>query len=137
MGSMSDKTVTTATYLCIGCPLGCRLEVDEDTAGAIVEIRGFSCKRGKEYAAQEHTAPQRLVTTTVRVLGGLYPRLPVKTNAPVPKGLVMEVCRALRQVTVEAPVQMGDVIVADIVQTGTDVVATRDLPTSELRGMNK
>ena len=59
--------MNTATYLCIGCPLGCRLEVDEDEEGQIVEIRGFSCKRGKVYAEQEHTAPRRMVTTTVDI----------------------------------------------------------------------
>ena len=63
---MSD--IVTVGYLCIGCPLGCRLEVDEDPAThALVEVRGYSCRLGKEYAIQEHTAPQRLVTTTVAV----------------------------------------------------------------------
>ena len=40
-------------YLCIGCPLGCRLEVEEGLEGAIVEVRGFSCKRGERFARQE------------------------------------------------------------------------------------
>src|SRR4029079_1288447 len=93
----------TASYLCIGCPLGCRLEVDEDEGHQIVEIRGFSCKRGKEYAAQEHTAPQRVVTTTVGVTGGSCARLPVKTRSPVPKALSLAVCQALRSVIVSAP----------------------------------
>lgn len=118
-------TITTANYLCIGCPLGCRLEVDEDESGDIVEVRGFSCKKGEKYAAQEHVAPERMVTTTVGVSAGLYPRLPVKTTMPVPKGLVMDVCRALRMVCVESPVHVGDVIVPNILETGVDVVATR------------
>ena len=49
-------------YLCIGCPLGCRLEVEAEE-GTVVEVRGFSCKRGKEYAEREHTDPRRLVST--------------------------------------------------------------------------
>ena len=120
-------TITTANYLCIGCPLGCRLEVDEDESGDIVEVRGFSCKKGEEYAAQEHVAPRRMITTTVGVSGGLYPRLPVKTSVTVPKELVMEVCRALRTVCVPAPVHRGDVIVPNILGTGVDIVATRDM----------
>lgn len=120
-------TITTA-YLCIGCPLGCRLEVDEDEAGhSIVEVRGFSCRRGKEYAVQEHTAPQRTVTTTVGINGGIWPRLPVRTSVPVPKDKVVVVCHRLAAVCVQAPVQLGQVIVADVAGTGCDVIATRDM----------
>lgn len=117
----------TFTYLCIGCPLGCRLEVDE-AGGDIVEVRGFSCRLGKEFATQEHTDPRRLVTTTVAVDGARWPRLPVKTTGTVPKGLVRDVCRTLSLVRVSAPVRLGDVVAADVLGTGVDVVATRDLP---------
>ena len=127
----TENTVTTATYLCIGCPLGCRLEVDEDEAGAIVEIRGFSCKRGKEYAVQEHVDPRRVVTTTVAVDGGTLPRLPVRSAGTVPKALVRDVCRALRSVHIHAPMRMGDVVLADVLGTGVDVVATRDMPAAK------
>jgi CxxC motif-containing protein len=124
----ADEDLTTYTYLCIGCPLGCRLEVDESEDGDILEVRGFSCRRGQEHAIQEHRDPRRLVTTTVSVDGGLWPRLPVKTTEAVPKHLVVDVCRALAGVRVEAPVQLGDVIVADVIGTGRDVVATRHMP---------
>jgi len=119
--------MTLSHYLCIGCPLGCRLEVEAEDR-AIVEVRGFSCKRGKEYAEQEHTDPRRMVTSSVRVTHGLWARLPVKTNRPVPKDQVRAVCRVLRQVTTVAPVSMGDVILVNVLNTGADVVATRDMP---------
>lgn len=122
-----QPTFSTIHYLCIGCPLGCRLEVDEDEPGHIIEIRGFSCKRGKEYAAQEHVDPRRIVTTTVAVSNGLWARLPVKSNVPVPKARVVDVCRALEKIEVQAPVQLGAVIVANILGTGADIVATRDM----------
>jgi CxxC motif-containing protein len=114
-------------YLCIGCPLGCRLEVEED-AGAIVEIRGFACKRGKEYAEREHIDPRRMVNSTVRVVNGVWARLPVKTTLPVRKDQVLALCQVLRRVTVTAPVKLGDVIVSNILETGADVVATRSMP---------
>ena len=125
-----DQGVQSYTYLCIGCPLGCRLEVDEAADGEIVEIRGFSCNRGEEYAAQEHRDPRRVVTTTVAVDGGIYPRLPVKTTVAVPKAMIVEVCRRLRNVAVAAPVPMGAVIVPDVLGTGADVVATRPMPSA-------
>lgn len=118
------------TYLCIGCPLGCRLEVEEDEAGDVVEVRGFSCKRGKEYAIQEHTDPRRVVTTTVAVTDGTLPRIPVRSAGTVPKALVGDACRALRNVKLRAPVRMGDVVLTDVLGTGVDIVATRDMPAS-------
>ena len=120
--------MTTLThYLCIGCPLGCRLEVEAEE-GTIVEVRAFSCKRGKEYAEREHTDPRRLVSTTVRVVNGIWARLPVKTSAAIAKHRVGDVCRALRTVRVVAPVAAGDLIAANILDSGADIVATRDMP---------
>lgn len=122
-----DHEHESAQYLCIGCPLGCRLEVDA-VDGEVVEVRGNSCKRGTEFAVQEYTDPRRFVTTTVRIEHGRWPRLPVKTAGSVPKGRVQDVARALHELTLAAPVAMGDVVLADVLGTGVDVVATRDLP---------
>jgi len=129
---MTKFTKTTTEYLCIGCPLGCRLEVD-DVAGDIVEVRGFACKLGDEYARQEHIAPQRMVTTTVGLRGGPWARLPVKTSRAVPKGQVRAICKALRSTQTTAPVRLGQVIVANILNSGTDIIATRDMPAAEVK----
>ena len=115
------------SYLCIGCPLGCRLEVEDDD-GRIVEIRGHQCKRGKEFARQEHRDPRRMLTTTVRIENGLWPKLPVKTSEPIPKDKVVPLCKELHKLRLRAPVRMGDVIMTDGLKTGIDVVATRDMP---------
>ncbi|MFZ4848052.1 MAG: DUF1667 domain-containing protein [Caldilinea sp.] len=118
----------TTHYLCIGCPLGCRLEVEEEEGGqAEVEVRGFSCRRGREYALQEHRAPQRMVTTTVAIDHALWPRLPVRSQQPVPRQLVAEICRALRSVRVVAPVTLGDVLVENVLGCGVAIVAARDM----------
>jgi CxxC motif-containing protein len=114
--------------LCIGCPLGCRLEVDEDSHGDIVEVRGSSCRKGDRYAEQEHTDPRRAVTTTVAITGGLWPRLPVKTDGEIPKDLVRLACDELRRIRLRAPVGMGDVVVEDLLHTGCSVVASRSMP---------
>ena len=114
-------------YLCIGCPLGCRLEVEEDEHGDLLEVRGWSCKKGDRYGRQEHTAPRRMVTTTVDASGATLPRLPVKTSEAVPKHLVIEVCRELRELTVPAPVSVGQVVLTNVAGTDADIVATRNL----------
>jgi len=114
-------------YLCIGCPLGCRLEVEEDVDGSVVEVRGHSCRKGKTFAEREHHDPRRMVTTTVAVEGGRWSRLPVHTTAEVPKHLVHDVVRSLRLVRVTAPVELGQVIEPDVLGTGVDVVASRPM----------
>lgn len=113
-------------YLCTGCPLGCRLEVDA-VAGDVIEVRGFSCKRGERYGRQEHVDPRRPVSTTVWVEGAAIRRVPVRTTDAIPKGLVVAVAEALRGIRVTAPVQRGDVVLADVLDTGIDVIVTRDL----------
>ena len=122
---MGDDAISH--YLCIGCPLGCRLEVEEDVGGGIVEVRGWSCRKGERYGRQEHTDPRRVVTTTIGIDGADLTRLPVKTNAAVPKARVRDVCAALRGLRTTAPVRLGEIVAADIAGTGIDVVATRDL----------
>lgn len=114
-------------YLCIGCPLGCHLEVDDDDDRNVLEVRGMACKRGEKFAKQEHTDPRRMMTTTIRISGGMWPKLPVKTIAPLPKDMVVQVCRELHKLQLEAPVAMGDVIMKDALGTGIDIVATRSM----------
>ncbi len=116
----------TSHYLCVNCPLGCRLEVDADGRD-VVEVRGNACKRGVEFARQEHADPRRMVTTTVAIRGAPLPRLPVATAQALPKDRVVDLCRALHQLRLEAPVAIGDVVLADALGTGVDVVATRSL----------
>ncbi len=124
----SANGLETTHYLCIGCPLGCRLEVDEDTAGDIVEIRGHSCRKGKTFAEREHTDPRRMITTTVAVEGGLWARLPVHATEDMPKNQMWDVINILRDVSVTAPVSMGDVVIAGILGSEVDIVASRDMP---------
>jgi CxxC motif-containing protein len=101
--------------------------VEEDATGG-VEVRGNSCKRGLEFARQEHSDPRRMVATTVRVEGGRWARLPVRTREAVPKAEVLALCRALHALTLTAPVAMGTVVLTDALGTGVDVVASRDMP---------
>ena len=51
----------------------------------------------------------------------------VKTREDIPKGKIFDCVRALKDVTVKAPVHIGDVIVPDIAGTGVDMVATKQV----------
>ncbi len=131
MTDMSDPDNEMTRYLCIGCPLGCRLELEETSEHEIVEVRGFSCKKGEEFAIQEHTDPRRMVTTTIPLTGGTVHRLPVRTTGSVPKDVVIRLCDELRGVTAVSPVAMGEVVVRDALGTGVDVIASRDVPVAD------
>ena len=120
---MLEKKILT----CIGCPMSCPLELTI-IDGEICEITGNSCKHGEDYARQEFTAPRRMVSTTIACNSGLWPRLPVKTVEAVPKNRVVAVAQALHTLEIEAPVQMGQVILDDVAETGIAVIATRSLP---------
>ena len=110
--------------ICIVCPKGCHLKVDENDN---YSVSGNDCPRGAEYGKKELTAPTRMITSTVKVHGGLYSRCPVKTAAPIPKGLIFEAMKLLENVELQAPVRVGDVVVEDICGTGIPFIAARNL----------
>ncbi len=112
-------------FLCIRCPKGCRLRVVVD--GDYIAVTGYECLEGKKYGEEEVRNPKRMVTSTVRILGAKYPRLPVRTAEPVPKDRILDVIAALRGVVVRAPVRRGQVIVENVAGTGVDVIAERDM----------
>lgn len=112
--------------ICICCPLGCSLEVDLSD-GNNIKVKGNSCKRGEVYGIKECTNPTRIVTTTVFVKDGLEEVLPVKTERGIPKDKIFDCVRFLKDVTVEAPVKIGDIIVDNILDIGVNIVATKNI----------
>lgn len=112
--------------ICIGCPMGCPITVTLE-AGEVREVTGFTCKRGETYARKEVTNPTRIVTTTVRVRGGVLPAVSCKTRSDVPKGRIFDVVRALKDLEVPAPVAIGQVLLEDAAGTGVAVVATKNV----------
>ncbi len=111
--------------ICIGCPMGCMVTVSLDD-GKVCEVTGNTCKRGDVYARKEVTNPTRIVTSSVRVNGGTYPVVPVKTREDIPKGKIRDCMKALKEVVVDAPVKIGDVVLKNVADTGIDVIATKD-----------
>lgn len=111
---------------CIGCPLGCALTVEMDN-GEVLSVSGNTCKRGDDYARKEVTHPTRIVTSTVAVTGGDIAMVSVKTQNDIPKEKIMDIMKSIEDVKVEAPVHIGDVIVANAADTGVNIIATKDI----------
>lgn len=109
--------------ICIVCPVGCSLKVCTD-GNDIVSITGNSCKRGEAYAVAECTNPTRTLTSTVKLKGGQFLMAPVKSDKPIPKALIFECMKSINQCCVNAPVKVGDVVIANILNTGVNIIAT-------------
>ncbi|HNT77505.1 MAG TPA: DUF1667 domain-containing protein [Anaerolineae bacterium] len=119
----------TEKLICITCPMGCTLEATHE-GSTVLNVEGNNCKRGAQYVQAELTDPRRMVATTVKVQGGVHPLAPVYTAAPFPKPRIFELLDALRRVEIAAPVQMGQVVLENALDTGINVLASRDMPKS-------
>ena len=110
--------------ICIVCPNGCRLQVDEEHGYAVT---GNRCPRGEEYGKAECTHPTRVLTSTVAIAGALHRRCPVKTTHAIPKEALFSVMHQLDEVRLTAPVHVGDIVLADAAGTGCPVIATKTM----------
>lgn len=110
--------------VCIVCPKGCRLHVDDENG---FTVTGNSCPRGAEYGKNEIQNPTRVLTSTVRLSGGAYRRCPVKTEKAVPKGKLLDIMKELNHVEVASPVSIGQVVLTDAAGTSVNVVVTKSL----------
>ena len=51
----------------------------------------------------------------------------VKTSTSIPKGKIFEVMAEIEKVSVNAPVHIGDIVIKDVLGTGSDIVATKEI----------
>ena len=123
---LSVEASITRSLICIRCPLGCPLEI-EINGSELLSVSGNECPLGADYAMVECTAPMRMLTTTVPITGADIHRLPVRTHGDIPKDKIMACIEALRGIVVSAPVNPGDVVLADVAGTGVDIIATRKI----------
>jgi CxxC motif-containing protein len=117
----------TSEIICVACPKGCALQVKHEGKD-VVEVIGAGCRRGKEYAICELQDPRRMVASTVKVQGGLHPLVPVYTREAFPKPLIPHLAQKLREVEVRAPVVINQVVLENALDTGIDIIASRDMP---------
>ena len=53
--------------------------------------------------------------------------VPVKTASDIPKSAVMDCIRQLKEVVVEAPVYIGDVVLTEVAGTKIAVIITKNI----------
>ena len=111
---------------CINCPVGCRMTIKLSDSGDLIEIKGNTCPRGASYARQECIQPERMITAVIPIQGSTIP-LSVKTAQPVPKFMINSVMKELSCVQLSLPVSAGQIILHNVLGTGSDIIATRSL----------
>ena len=109
---------------CIVCPKGCPMKVTLE-GKEILNIEGFTCPRGKQYAVDECTHPMRTLTTTARTSNGGV--VAVKTDKPIPKELLFSCMREINKTVATLPVRIGDVLIENVLGTGANVVITANM----------
>ena len=113
-----------STVVCIVCPVSCEVKTDWDDDG-VNKIENNLCRLALEYVESELFDPRRTITTSVPVDDGDWPLVSVRTDVPIPKAMLITAMDEITGLRVSAPVKTGDVILADILGTGANVVATR------------
>ena len=108
--------------VCIVCPKGCKIRV-EGTAERVSSIEGNQCSRGYAYAESEFIDPCRILTSSVRLQGARRKMLPVRSSRAISKKQLMNCMELIRKAEVKAPVELHQVIIADILGTGADMIA--------------
>ena len=109
-------------FVCIVCPRGCSLTIDDD-----LNVSGNSCPRGAIYAKNEVTNPTRIITSSVRVNNREDCLVSIKTDNPVPKGMIMQVMEEINKVSVKAPTHIGDIVIENVLGLGVNIVITKNI----------
>ncbi|NVM44755.1 MAG: DUF1667 domain-containing protein [Candidatus Lokiarchaeota archaeon] len=123
---MSESSASIVKVIrCIVCPTGCQIQAI--SKGSDIEFEGYTCQRGLEYAQQEYFEPKRILTTTIRVENGFLPLIPVRTDKPILKEKLNEALNEIARTQVKAPIEMGEVLIENILGLGSNVIASRDL----------
>lgn len=113
-------------FICITCPVGCTLQAVVE-GDELIEVEGAGCRRGIEFVREELTDPRRTLTTTVQVEEGILPVVPVRSAVPLPKDLLLDVARVLRDVVLTAPIAQHEVVLEDVLGSDVDIITTRNI----------
>jgi CxxC motif-containing protein len=111
---------------CVLCPVGCELEVGKDAAGEI-QVQGNQCDKGLPFAVEEVLDPKRNLATSVLLRGTAARMVSVRLTRTVPREMLFPILKEIAKLRPEAPVRRGQVLIADVLGTGADVIATRSV----------
>lgn len=112
----------TKELVCLACDYSCTLALNLENS-KLISVQGNKCNKGILYANKQYIIPCRIVTTIIRVNNGSSRTLPVKSELGVPKSLIFSILNELNDLTVNAPINNGDIIKENICNTGINIIA--------------
>lgn len=92
---------------------------------ADTKVIGNRCGRGIDYALKLISDENKILTGRCILVNGPMGRLPVISSAPVPKDISDAVLEKIRSLRVEAPVEKGQILIENIMESGVDILAQR------------
>jgi CxxC motif-containing protein len=120
---MNDHSVLDR-LTCVLCPVGCELEVRRGESSD-VQVFGNQCDKGVPFAVEEILHPKRNLATSVPVQGTAATMVSVRLSGAVPREMIFPILAEIARLRPEVPVRRGQVLIADVLGTGVDVIATR------------
>jgi CxxC motif-containing protein len=99
----------------------------EFTKKGIRKVIGAICKKGEKYAKEEIFSPKRVLTSSIRVLGGELPLVSVKTDRPIPREKIMDVMKVIYKAKRRAPVKAGSILIRNVAGIGVNIIATKEV----------
>ena len=112
--------------ICTVCPLGCRMTVSIKD-GKVIRVAGNSCGRGLEYANIEAVSPVRTLTTTIKVKNGDSAVTSVRSSLPLLRDDLLRCMKVINRLEVLAPLRIGDIVIENILGTGSNMIITRNV----------
>ena len=109
-------------FVCIVCPNGCSLTVDED-----LNVSGNLCPRGKKFAIDEITDPKRTITSTCKTVFKDAPVVAVKTDGEIRKEDMHKIIEEINKVTIVERMNIGDVVIENVLNSGVNVVISSNI----------
>lgn len=112
--------------ICATCPQECNLKIKFDENNAVYEVHGNKCQRGVKYAKIELTHPERILTSTVILkYDDKSSLLPVRSEGPLPKEILLNAIKVINKTVLKPPVKMNDVVIENILDSGVDIIASK------------
>ena len=115
------------TFTCIICPNSCEIEAEYTPGSHEIGMTGAGCRRGEAYVRQELIAPMRTIASSVRLRNGELPLASVRLDRPVPREQIPAVMDEIKKICLDAPVHAGDVVIPDVLGSGSNVIITKNI----------
>jgi Uncharacterized protein with conserved CXXC pairs len=111
--------------ICDRCNNMCVLSIDKYDDN--IEVYGNKCDEGINCANTELNNNKGFFTTLVRIKGAKHNVVSVKSSKPLDKNIWIECSKALGRLYVGAPIKAGDIICKNILNTGADIICTKNI----------